>query len=144
MFHLMLVLPVIIVLVMVALVILFSIVAIISAIIGGTTVALLVKNVTTRKLLFIGFCILFLIGFLCMTPFITGFLNLPATFFTSASIFIYICIVILTIAGIKLSNNSISSKIGKIILITVFCIILIVAISLAIFTALASFFLMRV
>ncbi len=143
MFHLMLALPAIIVLAIVASLILFSIVAITSAFIGGTTVALLVKNATAKKLLFIGFCILFLTGFLFVSPFIIGLLNLPATAFTIVSVCIYICIMILTIAGIKTSSSSVSNKIGKLILIVVFCIILIAAISLMIITALTSFILLR-
>lgn len=124
---------------MVVLFFLFSIIAIVAACIGGTSVALLIKNRTTKKLLLVGFCILFLIGLLCLTPFITTFANLPAMFFTVTSIFIYICIVLLTIAGIKFSN-SISSKIGKTILIVIFCSILIIAISLNTFTVIGSLF----
>ena len=88
MFHLMLALPMLVVLAIIAFVILFGIVAIVSAFIGGTTVALLIKDITAKKLLFIGFCILFLIGFLCLAPVITTNLSLSSTILVIALIFI--------------------------------------------------------
>lgn len=139
MFHVMLALPVLIVIAIIVFVILFGIVAIVSAFIGGTTVAILIKNKTIKKLLFISFCILFLIGFLCLTPVITTYLNLTSTFFVIFLAFVFICIAMLAIAGIKLSN-SINNKIGKTLLLIVYCIILIAAISLTIFIFLVSCF----
>ena len=141
MFHLFFGLLVIGLLVIVVSVLLFSIVTIAAGLIGGTSAALLIKNKTSKRLLLIGFCIMFFIGLLCLIPLITAFASLPTMFFSITSVFICICIIMLTIAGIKLSK-SIEIKIGKTVLLIVFCIILIVAIFLIIFTFLASHFLL--
>lgn len=116
-----------------------GVVAIVSAMVGGTTVAVLVKNKTAKKLLFIGVFTLFLIGTLCIAPIIIAYLSLPAVFIAIASIFTCLCIMVLSIAGIKLSLT-INNKIGKTILIILFCIILVAAVALFIFTALGSYF----
>lgn len=143
MFHLMLVLIPIGILVFVVSILLFGITTIVAGLIGGTAATLLVKNKTYKRLLFIGFCNLSLIGLLCLIPIIITFANLPAMFFTVSSVFIYICIAALAIVGIKLTKPF-KRNIGKTALIIVFCTLLIAALSLFIFTLIATHVLLSV
>jgi hypothetical protein len=109
------------------------IIAIIAACIGGMSVAVLVKDAIVKKLLFIGLCVLFGIGILCAIPGVSLYMNLSAMFFSIVTIVIYVCLILLASLGIWVSRT-IDNRIGKIILIAVFAVVLIVAISLSIFT----------
>lgn len=137
MFYVILIIPMLILVAILVSVILFGIVAVVSAFVGGTTMALLIKNATIKKLLSIGFFTLFLIGILCLSPLMMVYFDLSALFFAMISSFIYISIAILSIVGIKLSKT-ITSKMGKTLLVIVFCILLTAALSLVIVTAFAS------
>lgn len=137
MFYVILIIPMLILVAILVSVILFGIVAVVSAFVGGTTMALLIKNATIKKLLSIGFFTLFLIGILCLSPLMMVYFDLSALFFAMISSFIYISIAILSIVGIKLSKT-ITSKMGKTLLVIVFCILLTAALSLLIVTAFAS------
>ncbi|HCG35078.1 MAG TPA: hypothetical protein DER23_01925 [Clostridiales bacterium] len=137
MFHVLLVLPVILIMMVIAAVVLFGIVAIVAACIGGTSVAILIKNTLVKKLLFVGFGVLLCVGVLCIIPVISFYLDLTTIFFSAASGVVYFCMTLLAIWGIRVSCT-VSSKLGKTLLIVAFCLVLIAAISLAIFTVLAN------
>lgn len=137
MFHVMLLLIPIGLLVIFVSILLFGITTVIAGLIGGTTAALLVKEHNCKRLLFIGFCILSFIGLLCLIPFIIAFAGLPATFFSISSVFIYICIALLTIIGIRLAK-ALKNKVAKTALIILFCAVLIIALSLSVFTLIAT------
>ena len=122
-------------------ILLFGIVTIAVGLIGGTSAALLLKRRTFRNLLLVSFCILVLIGFLSLIPLITVLFNIPVMLFSVASVVIYICVMMLTIVGIRFSR-AIHNKIGKAILHIVFYTILIAAIAFIIFTLAASFLLL--
>lgn len=126
------------VLVVVIGIILFSIFAIVTAVVGGTSTALLVKNRLLKNLLFIGFGIVALIGILCIVPIIGIYLAWPLfSFIVSNSI--YIGIAILTILGIYMARK-LENKIVSVILIVIFALVLICAISLFIFSMLTMSF----
>lgn len=132
MFHVMLVLPLLILLAIVISILLFSIFTIVVSVIGGASTALFIKNKSIKRLLFIGFCILSFIGLICLIPFITIYAQLSELFFTLAAVIACVCIGILAIAGIRYSAT-LQNKIGKTALIVVFGLILAAAASVAIF-----------
>lgn len=137
MFHVMLVLPVLLIAVAVASVILFGITAIVAACIGGTSVAILMKNTLAKKLLFIGFGILFGVGLLCISPIVSFYLELTAIALSVLSGVVYLCMMLLAIWGIRVSC-AVKNKVGKTLLIVGFCLVLTAAISLEIFNIAAN------
>ena len=110
---------------------LFGIMFILAACAGGCSVAVLIKNKLVKKLLLVGFGVLFLIGLLCVIPFWMAGSSLPIMFFVTLSNLCYLCLAALAVLGIKFSRL-ISNKAGRVILIIVFAIVLISVISLAI------------
>jgi hypothetical protein len=141
MFHLMLVLPALVVLAFIVSALLFSILTLVLSAVGGASTALFIKDKSLKKLLFIGFCILSFVGLICLIPFITLYLQLPELFFTLATVIALICIAGLSLFGIKLST-AMKNKIGKTILISVFSLILSTAASFAIFIPIVRGFLL--
>lgn len=109
-------------------ILLFGIVSVVAGIVGGTTAAMLVKNKAAKYLLIIGFCILLLFGALCLLPFIGVFAQIAANLLPVASIILLALIGALAIVGIVLSN-SIQNKFGKTILIVLFGIVCVLAVS---------------
>ena len=143
MFHLMLVGLPFIILALLAIAIgmfIFSVIAIVAAAVGGTAVAVTIKNKTAKKLLFIGFLILFLLGVLSLAPIITPLVGLTSTVLLTITVLVLVGIFVLTIYGIKISCI-INNRIGKTLLTIAFSIILTADISFAIFLTVAGLFL---
>ena len=132
MFHVMLVFPIFFVIVILISIFLFSIFTLLASAFGGAATALFIKNKMVRRLLFIGFSILSLIGLLCLLPFITLYAELPALFFTVSAIITLSIMAILSIVGVKLSA-AIQNKVGRTTLYIVFGLVLTAAAALAIF-----------
>ena len=132
MFHMMFALPVLFILAFIIAAVLFGIFMIVLSAVGGASSALLIKNKNVKKLIFIGACILTLVGLVCLLPVVTIFANLPSSFFFFATLGSFICIGVLSLVGIGFSR-SLQNKIGKTVLTILFILILIAAISLAIF-----------
>lgn len=139
MFHVMLVLPVILMMVAIAGVVLFGIAAVVGACIGGTSVAILVKNTLVKKLLLIGLGILLCIGLLCIIPIAMVYFGFGTVVFCATSGVIDLVMTLLAIWGIRLSRF-VSHKTGRTALTVVFYLVVVAAISLAIFTVIASIF----
>ena len=132
MFHVMLVFPIFIALAVLISFLLFGIFMIVLSAVGGASSALLIKNKAVKRISFIGSSILTLVGLVCLLPIVTMYAQLPGNFLAFATVGSFICIGILAIAGIKLSMN-IQNRIGKSILVVIFCLILVAATSLAVF-----------
>ena len=131
MFHVMLVLPVLLILAFIIAAILTGIFIIVLSAVGGTSFALLIKNKNIRKLIFIGASILALVGLACLLPVITMFGELSSSFLFFAIMGSVICIGILSIVGMRFSR-SIQNKIGKTVSTILFILTLVAAISVAI------------
>jgi hypothetical protein len=127
----MLVIPALIILAILLSFIMFGIFIAIAGIIGGASAALLVKNKTFKRLLFIGFCIVSFAGFLCVIPFVMLYVNFSAAPITAIMVLACVFIVVLAILGIKFTNG-IQNKIGKSVIIILFSLALAIALSLGI------------
>lgn len=137
MFHVMLVLPALILLVIIMSIILFGLLAFIASLVGGASVAYLVKNKSAKRLLFVGFSILSFIGLLPMLPVIMAVMSVSLSYITAVIVMMLICIGILSITGIIFSR-ALNNKYGKILLAVIFCIILVSAIFFAILAPIIS------
>ena len=126
MFHLMLGLPVLLVAAAVIAVILFGIFMIVASIVGGGATALLVKNEAAKRLLFVGLCIASLIGMVCIIPVVAIYVELSGLALTLAMSGAFVCIMALSVAGIKLSG-AVQNNIGSRGLKIVFVLVLIVS-----------------
>ena len=132
MFYVMLVLPALLIAAVVIAIVLFGIFVIIASIVGGATTAALVKNKTAKKLMFIGLCIVSFIGMACVAPVVVIYAELSGLALTLAMSGIFVCIGVLAIIGMRLSNG-VENNIGKKVLKIVFILVLITAAILAIF-----------
>ena len=132
MFHVMLVLPLLLIAAVVIAIVLFGIFVIIASIVGGATTAALVKNKTAKKLMFIGLCIVSLIGMACVAPFAAIYAELSGLAITLAMSGAFVCIAVLSIIGIKFSGD-IQNNIGKKVLKVIFILVMITALIFAIF-----------
>ena len=138
MFHVVLVLPVLIIAVMLLAFLLFSVFMIIISTFGGAAAVLFIKNKILRNLLFIGCAILSFVGLFFVIPFIIIYMQLPSIFINIATVVILACIGMLAAVGIRFSSL-IQNKIGRTTLSVIFMIVLIIAASLGIFIGLNSF-----
>lgn len=123
MFHVMLVLPVLVLMAVLAAIFLFSVFTVAVSVIGGASTAIFVKDKTVRRLLFIAFCILSLVGLICLLPFITLYAQLSELFLTLMAVATCIGIGILAFAGIRCSA-AVKNPFGKTVLTVVFGLIL--------------------
>ena len=137
MFHLMFGLIAISIALIVGTILLSGIALAVISVFGGTSAALLVKNRTVRRLLFLGCGILLLVAALCLAPFVGVYAGLTADIFQIASIIMLSLIGILSFVGVR-TSNSITNKIGKIISIIIFSVMCVIAITLAIFIGVLS------
>ena len=126
MFHVLIVLPILILLVILISILLFGLLTFIISLVGGTSVAFLVKNTLSRRLLLTGFSILSFIGLLPILPFVMAKMNASLNYISIAVVLMMICIGVLSVVGIKFSST-IKNKFGKISLIVIFCITTIIA-----------------
>jgi hypothetical protein len=133
MFHVALVLMPITLLVVLGSMLLFGIIAVLAGMVGGTSAALLVKNKAVKRLLVIGFCILLLIGSLCLLPIVGVYAKFEADFIAAIGAFLFVFVGILAIFGVK-TSVSIHNKIGRTVLSVIFSVLCIAAISLAVVT----------
>ena len=113
-------------------ILLFGIVLLVASIFGGASVALLIKDKTVKRLLFIGCSILLLIALICLSPFATLIEISIGPFIPIIVITLFALILVLAIAGIRISKH-IGNKIGKIVARILFIIVCIGAISFMIF-----------
>jgi len=139
MFHVLLVLPLLILAVMAFSVLLFGILALIVSAMGGASAALLIKGKTAKRLLVIGFSILTFGGIICILPFIAMYMQIPELSLTILTIAAFLCIGILAVVGIK-SSAIIQNKLGKTVLTVIFYIILVAAASIAVFIPIVRYF----
>jgi hypothetical protein len=133
MFHVLLVLPAIIIFLVIVSVALFCVFAVVAGVIGGASTALLIKNETIKRLLFIGFAILSFAGFIPATPFAAMLAGLSATSATFISVVLLACVGVLAIIGMK-AASALENKIAKTVLTVIFCAVLIIAVSVAVIT----------
>lgn len=100
MFHVVLVLPAILIIMAILAIIVFTaIVAIAASLIGGISVAALVKNKTVKKFLFMGFCIIFFAGLTIGIPFLTAYNVITETMGRVAACIFTLIIIAISIAG---------------------------------------------
>lgn len=109
-----------------------GIIAIVSAIVGGTTISLLIKNALAKKLILLGFTIVFSVGVLFITPFVIGYFSLSYGVFHMMSLVVSIVILILSIFG-AISSQQIQHHIGKYVVMGLFILFAVLAVSYLIF-----------
>ena len=132
MFHVMLVLPFLVLGGFFVSILLFGIFALIASVVGGASSALFIKSKTPRRLLFIGSSILSFVALLFIIPFIAIYAQLQPPFFTLAIIITSICIAVLSAVGIRFST-AVVNKIGRTVLFVVFGLVFVLAVAIAIF-----------
>ena len=132
MFHVMLVLPALIVAAIAISILLFGIFILIASALSGASAALLIKNKAVKQLLLIGCGILTFGGILCVFPFVAIYAGIPELAITAGVVAALICMAVLAALGIKFASM-IKKKVGKIILMVVFTIVAIAAASVAVF-----------
>ena len=137
MFHVMLVLP--------ALILFFVIVAALLSLLvvgvlavgvgafGGASAALFVENKAAKRLLLIGFGMLVIIGAACSLPLVAMFAGLPEVFFPFVIVVLFIGVGVMASFGIRFSAK-IHNKVGKVVLLVVFSIFLAASAAIAIVT----------
>lgn len=126
MFHIVLIFLPIIFLILLCLILLFALASVAIGIFGGTTTMLLVKNRKVKQVMVINCVILVLVGFLILSPLLSNLIGIPNSMVPNIAIVFLGSIGILAIGGIKISN-SIQNRIGKLLLITLFCLISVAA-----------------
>jgi len=131
MFHVMLVLPALIIAFFVIAIAALAIVTLVASAVGGASVAVFIKSKTAKRLLFVGISIFAFIAGAILLPFILVYFKLSADIFLPAIIAVFVCIAILSFLGIRFSN-AVNTKAGKTALKVVFSIVLFIAVVLAI------------
>lgn len=126
MFHIVLIFLPIIFLILLCSILLFALASVAIGIFGGTTTMLLVKNRKVKQVMVINCVILVLVGFLILSPLLSNLIGIPNSMVPNIAIVFLGSIGILAIGGIKISN-SIQNRIGKLLLITLFCLISVAA-----------------
>ena len=113
-------------------IILFFLTLFIVSIFGGASAALIVKDKIIKRLLFMGFSMMFLTASTPFVPFVGMYTDMPLNFYPIIYIVIFVLVGILAIVGLK-TANSIDRKIGRIIAIIAYSILCILAIPIVIF-----------
>lgn len=113
MFHLVLVLPIMIIMLILAAIVFIAIVAIAASLVGGISVATLVKNKVVKKFLIMGFCITFLTGITVIVPFLVNYKVISGTVGFIAACILSLIVLGISIAGMTLSVR-LSNKIAKV------------------------------
>ncbi|GCF93098.1 hypothetical protein NRIC_09890 [Enterococcus florum] len=112
MFHLMLILLPLLFLVMILSILLFGATMLLISLFGGAATVLWIKNRTAKRLLFIGFAIVSLIGGMCLFPFVGIYANLTMPLFRTITGILLSLIVFLAMGGIKISMT-VQNKTGR-------------------------------
>ena len=131
MFHLLIGLTALVLFVVFGALILFFITVLLVSIFGGASAALIVKDKTIKRLLFIGFSIMFLSASTFLLPFLGANIEFPAIYYPMICALIFILTGILIFAGFK-TANSIIHKIGRIVAIIAFSILCVFSIPIII------------
>ena len=126
MFHVMLILIPLIFIVILGSIVLFGVVSIIASVVGSASVALFVKDKTTKYLLFVGCSIVLFVGSLCVLPLVTVSLKVEYHLFLIICMIILIIIGLLALLGIRLTIV-LKNKMLRTILSSVFIIVIILA-----------------
>ena len=126
MFHVMLILIPLIFIVILGSIVLFGVVSIIASVVGSASVALFVKDKTTKYLLFVGCSIVLFVGSLCVLPLVTVSLKVEYHLFLIISMIILIIIGLLAVLGVRLTIV-LKNKMLRTILSSVFIIVIILA-----------------
>jgi len=112
--------------------ILFFLTLLLVSIFGGASAALIIKDKIIKRLLFMGFSIMFLAASTFLLPFVSKYIELPVTYYPAIYTLILILTGILAIAGIR-AANSIANKIGRIVAIVLYSILCVFTIPIIIF-----------
>lgn len=116
MFHVVLVLPLLIMLGIIASILLFVVIfaalTIVVSIVGGASAALFIKNKMAKKLLILGCCIFSFASLACLLPFIALYFGLSELFLTLAAAFTLLCVALFSFLGIR-TAKAIQNKIGR-------------------------------
>lgn len=134
MFHLMLLLIPIIALVIIGSMLLFGVVSILAGVLGGASVALLVKDTKGKQLLLIGFGIVLLVGVLCLLPLVGLLVNTSITLFPMLDDILLVFIGVLACWGIK-TASTVQNKTAKTILLFIFGAVAVIAVLLIVLFA---------
>ena len=126
MFHVMLILIPLIFIVILGSIVLFGVVSIIASVVGSASVALFVKDKTTKYLLFVGCSIVLFVGSLCVLPLVTAALKVEYHLFLIICMIILIIIGLLALLGVRLTI-ALKNKMLRTILSSVFIIVIILA-----------------
>lgn len=127
MFHIILILPFLIIAGIMFSIMLCSIATIVVSIVGGASTAVFVKNKLVRKMLFIGFCIVTFGGLICLMPFLTLYMQLSELFLTLATLAACACVGILAMMGMRCSAT-IQNKLARTVFTGVYGLILVIAV----------------
>lgn len=119
---------------------LFGIFTVVLGLIGGATTAATVKDKTVRKLLFLGFAIVSLVGLVCMLPILAIPLNMSGLTYIIATVVSCVGAAVLAVVGIR-TANALQNKIAKYLLVVLFSLVLVAAVAVGIIVPVTGAFL---
>lgn len=112
-------LPILILVAILVAILFIAFVAIAISLVGGISVAALVKNKDVKKFLIMGFCIIFLTGLMILTPIIAKYIGIGSTVSFVISCILALIILVISIVGMILSVR-LNNKIAKVAVSVVF------------------------
>lgn len=112
-------LPILILVTILVAILFIAFAAIAISLVGGISVAALVKNKDVKKFLIMGFCIIFFTGLMILTPIIAKYIGIGSTVSFVISCILALIILVISIVGITLSVR-LNNKIAKVAVSVVF------------------------
>lgn len=112
-------LPILILVSILVAILFIAFVAIALSLVGGISVAALVKNKDVKKFLIMGFCIIFLTGLMILTPIIAKYIEVGRTVSFVISCILDLIILVISIVGMTLSVR-LNNKIAKVAVSVIF------------------------